>query len=412
MAGFRNLVTHFRKYGRSHKFFYTACFMLLFWSVFDGIISYISPLVIVDEGFTNTAMGAIIGSSSVAGALFDFLLSKYLRSSHWRRLYIVLFAICFVYPLILWQAKTVPIYLIAMAIWGLYYDLLTFANFDFVSRETATNEHHESFGIISVFKSLGYLLAPIIVGLVIADNLDWKPFALSWIFLLISFVFLIVMTVMHKRKNGDKISEHIYKPLSFVKEIYLWKKLGKYFLPFLLFALVLSMQDAFFWTIGPLMSETFTQFKPFDGLFLTMYTLPTLIFGWFVGHFVDTFGKKKTALITFGLSFLFLSFFAFFDHPLLLLFLIFFSSSFSTITWAVEGGLIADYIEDHETVEKEVEGLEDTSINLGYVFGPMLAGFAADKIGYLKSFSLLGLIGIITLFIISIMTSKKYFRMK
>jgi MFS family permease len=385
--------------------------MLLFWSIFDGIISYISPLVIVDEGFTNTAMGAIIGSSSVAGAIFDFLLSKYLTSAHWRRLYIALFAICFVYPLILWQAKTVPLYLIAMAIWGLYYDLLTFANFDFVSRETPSDEHHESFGVISVFKSLGYLLAPIMVGFVIADKLNWKPFALSWAFLLTSFVMLIIMNVMYGKKNGGS-KEHIYKPLSFIKEIYLWKKLGIYFLPFLLFALVLSMQDAFFWTIGPLMSETFTQFKPFDGLFLTMYTLPTLIFGWFVGHFVDTFGKRRTALLTFGLSFLFLSFFAFFTHPLPLLFLIFFSSAFSTVTWAVEGGMIADYIEDHEGVEKEVEGLEDTSINLGYVFGPMLAGFAADKIGYFGTFSLLGVIGLTTLIIISVMTSKKYYKMK
>ena len=109
---------------------------------------------------------------------------------------------------------------------------------------------------------------------------------------------------------------------------------------------------------------------------------------------------------------MFLSVFVLFKHPLLLMFLIFFSSAFSTITWAVERGLVTDYIENHESEEKEMEGLEDSSINLGYVFGPMLAGFASDKIGYFGAFSILGVIGIATLLVIMVFTSKKFFRFK
>jgi cyanate permease len=191
MPSLNHLVVHFRQYGFKHKTLYTVSLMLFFWSIYDGIISFISPILITERGFSNTLMGLIIGSSSMAGAVFDFILSKFLQNSYYRRLYLLMFGICFVYPLVLWQAKTIYLYLIAMALWGFYYDLQGFGNFDFVGREMETEEHASSFGVIGVFRSLGYLIAPLLVGLVIGQTLDWRPFALAWLFLLLSFFSII-----------------------------------------------------------------------------------------------------------------------------------------------------------------------------------------------------------------------------
>lgn len=404
MPGLRRVFIHVRKYGLSHKNLYFVSLMLLFWSIFDGIMSYISPLVIVDNGFSNTLMGIIIGSSSVAGALFDFLLAKFLTNTHWRRLYLMLFAISAFFPLVLWKSSVIPVYILAMVVWGLYYDILTFGNFDFISREMKPSEHASSFGVISVFKSLGYLIAPLIVGVVIADSLDWQPFALAWVFLGIGFIFYLFLSFLNRHSKSEK--GEIVKPVSFAKEVFLWRKLGKAFLPVLIFTVVLTMQDAFFWTIGPLMSETFAQLKFLDGIFLTMYTLPTLIFGWLVDGFIKKWGKKKSMFYSFGLSSLLLSGFAFTQNQVLLLVLIFFSSALTTVTWAVEGGIFANFIEEHMRMEKEVEGVEDMSVNLGYVFGPVMAGFFADKIGYFNTFALVGAIGFFTSVVVYFTTKR------
>ena len=406
MKSFNHLITHFRTYGFKHKFLYSASIMLFFWTIFDGIISYISPLVIKASGYSNTMMGIIIGTSSIAGALFDFLLSKYLQNSHWRRLFLVMFIVCLIQPLILWQSKVIVIYILAMALWGLYYDLLGFGNFDFVSREMETDEHASSFGVLGVFRSLGYLLAPLIVGLVIGEILDWKPFVLALVFLSMSFIFFLILYLTGK-KRGIRVERlQQYRPKGFLVEIGLWKKIGKLMLPFLIFTMLMSMQDSFFWTIGPILSETFVKFKPLDGLFLTAYSLPPLLVGWFIDKFKGSFGKKAN-FNSFIISSIFLITFAFFRHPLILLVVILLSSTFSTFSWAIEQGLYADSIEDSFNKEKEIEGLVDFSVNIGYVIGPILAGFLSDKVGYFNTFAFLGIFGLFVTIILSRFAPRK-----
>jgi len=53
-----------------------------------------------------------------------------------------------------------------MGVWGLYYDLLNFGSFDFVSQAVEKGEYVLSSGVMSVFKSLGCFLAPILAGFI------------------------------------------------------------------------------------------------------------------------------------------------------------------------------------------------------------------------------------------------------
>src|SRR6185369_1846310 len=100
------------------------CFMLFFWTMFDGVVSYITPLTLSQHAFSNTMVGVILGTSSIAGAAFDFFLCKFLSSTHFRRVYLFMFALCALYPLILFHANAVWLFIFAMAIWGFYYDLM------------------------------------------------------------------------------------------------------------------------------------------------------------------------------------------------------------------------------------------------------------------------------------------------
>ena len=79
--------------------------MVLFSTLFDGISSYLIPVLIVEQGFTNTFMGFILGSSSLFGATFDFFLSRYLKNPHYRRIYLLMFGISFIFLFILYLCR-------------------------------------------------------------------------------------------------------------------------------------------------------------------------------------------------------------------------------------------------------------------------------------------------------------------
>jgi MFS family permease len=339
-------------------------------------------------------MGVIIGSSSVAGALFDFLICRFVKRTNHRRILIFMFALCFVYPLILWEAKVFFVYLIAMAIWGLYYDLHNISKFEFIGHNAEKEDHTDSFGLLQVFQSLGYLLAPILAGFVIGEVVGWGSFALAWIFLSISFVFFLVMLKL--TKDDKNFGAHC-KPINFFVEINLWRSLGKLILPVLVLTLLLNVTDSFFWTIGPIVAEGFPEkYHHFAGFFLAAYSLPPLLVGWFVGNATKKYGKKRTAFASFLAGSIIFSFLFLVDNPVALMLIVFVASCFIAFAWPAINGAYADYIRESKTMEREIEGLEDFFTNLGYVFGPILAGLLADTLGDLGAFSALGLAGVVS----------------
>ncbi len=93
-----------------------------------------------EHGFSKTYMGFIVGSSSIFGALFDIAAIKILPSMQYRRVFMMMFAVCLIYPFVLFGAKTISIYILAMALWGIYYDLKNFGLFDFIAQNTS-HEH-------------------------------------------------------------------------------------------------------------------------------------------------------------------------------------------------------------------------------------------------------------------------------
>ena len=136
-----------KKLGLTNNLLYLVATMLFFWAIFDGVLGYMVPLLITQAGFSETTMGIIFGSSSIVGGVFDFLLSKYITNTHFRRIYLAMLALCAIYPLLLWQAKGVWMFLLAMAFWGVYFDLQNFGNFDFVGRKADAATHSSHFGI-------------------------------------------------------------------------------------------------------------------------------------------------------------------------------------------------------------------------------------------------------------------------
>jgi len=317
-----------------------------------------------------------------------------------------MFAICLIYPLLLWQSKTLWLFLLAMAIWGIYYDLHGFGIFDFIGRHTEKKDHSSNFGIIQIFQSLGVILAPLIVGFVIVDAIDWRAFSLGWIFLIVSFTFFLTLLIfMRKHRPTDGNLAYPPRRKNFFTELHLWKKLGKLLTPVLLLTFYLFFIDAFFWTLAPLYAEA-SSLGEFGGLFLTAYALPALIVGWFVGSLTKRFGKKRTAFVGLLLGSLILSSFSYLPNPILSIVIVFVASLFISMSMPAINAAYADYISEATQVEGEIEGLEDFAFNIGYVLGPISAGVLADTLGMKGAFSILGLLGVILAVILLVVTPK------
>jgi MFS family permease len=370
--------------------------VMFFWAVFDSVMQYIAPLIIQQQGFSNSMVGIIIGFSSVAGAAFDFFIYKIFKKANFRLMILAMFAICFAYPLLLWHTKSIWLFLFAMAVWGIYYDLYGFGVFNFVAKHIKRKNYASSFGVIQIFKSLGNIVAPLIIGLIVVTAVDWRSFAVGWISLSIGFVvFLYLIFILNKNKT--QIAIDINKPKdrkNLFVELKLWGKLGTLLRPVLVMVFYYHIIDAFFWTLIPLYVLSMND-SQFGGIFLAAYSIPALIAGLFVGPVTKKYGKKRSAYASLLIGSLILSTFFLTTNPFALIVITFVASLFIKLTHPVMNSSISDYVNDAPQVEVEIEGLEDFSTNIGYIVGPIAAGIMADLFGMQATFGLIGVIGAI-----------------
>lgn len=392
---------------------YSVAIMMLFWALFDGLVSFVTPILITEKLGSRTEMGLILGSSSIAGALCDIFLSKVLRNTHFRRMYLFMFMICFLHPLVLMQANTVIVYLIAMILWGLYYDLQNFATFDFMNVEIPKAAYSSSFGVITVFKSAGYLIAPLIAEvLILEQSIDVHVFYVMWDLLIVGLGFYILLWYFafkhHDRSKVTPAEEaRLVMKLNPIKAISLWEKLSINLLPVLVFTMFFNILDAFFWTLGPLTTAYLQHRDPLGSFFMLAYSLPSVLVGWFVGRFTRHLGKKRTSFVSFFLGSILLSLLFFVHTVMSVIILVFLSSLLISLGWPSIKAAYADYISETTEAEKEIEGLEDFFTNIGYVVGPVLAGYLADHVGNINTFAVIGVAGMMVAVLLILKTPRK-----
>lgn len=362
--------------------------MIFFWAIFDGILIYISPLVFKSAGLSNSELGLVLGSSSLFGAAFDLLLSRIIRTPNYRRLYLAFFASCALVPLILWQAKTVPFFVFVMLLWGIYFDLLNFGNLDFVSRLEQEEKRTFYFGIITMFKAIGYIIAPILAGIAIAETINSNIFILMWVMLGIAFLFFIVMLFVSPRLAVEEDS--IAEPKTLRGELSTWLKLGKIIWAPLIFTTLFCTYDAFFYTIGPLLAESYTNIQPYNGLIVTAYWIPAFLVSMYASRVANRFGKKRTAFLGLLFAAIPLCLFPLVNSPFVIMGLIFISGCASAFCIPAINSVYSDYISEAREYEEDIEGIGDFMTNMGFVLGPITAGLISDRLGYLGTFGFLG----------------------
>ncbi len=377
--------------------------MIVFWTIFDGILAYSAPLLIREHMGSVSEMGLILGTSSLAGAGFDIIISKFIKRPHYRRLYLLMFACGVMVPFLLTQSSSIAMLLIAMVLWGLYFDFYSLGNFDFISRTSTTTNSPHQYGLLLTVRSIGALLAPLIAGAVISTSVNSQLFVLMWLFFALAFCSYVVLRMIGVKNNSTGADQ----PRTLKYELMVWRKILKKLALPATFIVLINVYDSFFYSVGPLLAETYDSLSPLNGLVVAAYWIPTLFVALYVSRFTAIWGKKRTAFITLFLAGLPLVFFAFSqDKPLATIGLIFLSSLFSSLSFPAIYAAFTDYVTEARTCEEEINAIQSLSGNLGYVIGPIFAGILVDGLGYSASFSVLGVIVVIGSLLLMLITPK------
>lgn len=385
-------------------------FSIFFFSLFDFILSYITPIIMEQQGISVGMIGLIIGSSSVTGAIFDFIFCKIFKNTNFRRIFMIMFAISAFYPLLLMKASTVWMFLIAMAVWGIYFDLYSFGVFNYIGKYVRKQDHSSSFGVIQISRAAADFLAPIIAGFLVSASINWRIYTTSWIFLVVAIGLFIVLSIKTKSKKVvDEIDRGTRKNRNLFQELRLWKKIAKTISPSLCVTFYVIFIEAFFWTLAPLyVSES--NLGWYGGLILSAYSLPPLILGWFVGNITNKFGKKKTAIVSMLIGSIVLIPFSLVVNSGLILLVVFVSACFLSLSLPSINASYADYITEQPEYDGEFEGLQDLLTNLGWIFGPIIAGTIAQILNIPIAFSILGIVGALLALALIVFTPKKYYK--
>jgi MFS family permease len=365
----------------------------------DSLMSYFLPTLMTNSGLSNTEMGILYSSSAVFGAIFDFLLSKYLKSTHYKRMYFYTIVLAIVFPIMMFMSSWFWIYLAAMMVWGLYYNIWNFGYYDFVSREQNSKSYASSFGILSMFNDIGYLVGPLIAAQFVLTGHTLLPM-ISPIFLVLlaAFFFMGVIFLKNKerkkRKNPESEILEKERDVSFLKEVKLWYLVSKRMWPILLMGISLSITSAMFWVVTPLLDGKSEGMNQLGGILLTASLAPSLFVNWSVGTFTNKFGKKYTAFAAFLLSNLILLSVGFISNPYIIILAVFLSSLFSSISYPALSATVADYLKESKSYDNEILSVKDFFGNVGCIIGPLVAGFLMDRIGSLMIFSYFAVFGI------------------
>jgi len=378
------------KYMRALLFF---CVIIFLVEMADSIMAYVAP-IFLENGVKNSFyMGIILSSSSVAGLVCDAIFPSLFRSKRhsfflWNTVILAL-----TFPAIfLFFPHALPEFIFAMVIWGIYYEFLVFSKAYFIEAFIKMDRHAMAWGILNTFRSLTMVISPIFVPVLLDRGVE-EPLIATFVLLVLGLIGIVLFSKMFPHKERVVIQEVVVKRTSALKELIIWRHLIIKIWPIFLYTMVLYVLEATFFSVGILASEELRQTSAWGTLLIPAYVLPSIFTGFFVQKLSAKIGKKRVAFVsgTIGGFLLFTSMF-FIASPILLITFILLSSIFTSIAYPAILAVTQDYVTRLGEFGSEMVGLQNAAGSIGYIVGPLLAGWAGMMFGNIQAVAGAGLI--------------------
>lgn len=384
--------------------------ILFFILVADAILSDWVPVYMQNVLGGPLLMGLVMSFSSLIGLGADFVFPQLLSGTTVRKLVLLAIVTGLVFCFVLLVTTLIPagdswwtvlaLLLVAMAAWGIYYEFLGFASQQFVAETAGPHQRSSVWAVMGIFKNLAYFLGPILGGVLVTRG-DRTVLLVAGLISAVAYIFLLFFK-LHNRPVVVEI-EHI----NLKAEMSHWWVLMRHVWPMLLVSLMLGLVDATFWTTGTVLTESLSQKNWWGGLFLPMYTLPSLFVGVFVLRWGIYQGKKKWAetFMFLGGIFLMLLFregSIFYELTMVLL-----ASTMLSVSYPLVDAVYSDIVFRMGRERKHLMGLSNSMVSMAYIIGPILSGLIASLVGERLTFVVMGLLMSVMAVFLLLVTPRK-----
>lgn len=369
-------------FNRLVKYLAPYLVLMFFFYLGDSMMSFSSP-VVVSQSLTNkTSMGLIIGFSSLVGFCVDLLVSRFFSNRRFDFFANLMYKFVIFFPLsLLLFPHKVWVFLFAMGVWGVYYELSRFSHFNFINNYLDHHQHAEAWSLIGLVQNLAISIGPVLAGYFLAGELFRNIFLLAFSFFIISYLIFTLFNRKLKKHQRHLNAEHEnVGEMSFSQELRLWRIMLKKVWPLYLLLIVVTLLDAAFWVAGPLLVDQVDNW--YIKFLLPAYTLPALLESLYISKLSNRFSKKKLAFIggIIGGLLVALSFLTVGTWWLLVY--VFLAGAFIHVVITSIYAVFEDYVERLGYFKNDLIGLQSSAISLAYMLGPAGVGFLLDRVVY------------------------------
>lgn len=379
--------------------------ILIFVFLADALLAYWTPILIQRTFNSSLVMGFVMSLSSLVGITSDFFVPQIVKTISVRRLLISSIFLSITFSFLLFSSVSFSfwIVLIAVSVWGLYYELLSFASKQFVAFSVPKPAHASAWGVIYSAKSLAYTVSPLIAGyLLITKEINIAIVAITLALISLWLVFLFI-----KPSNIEEKIE--IKHFSIFTELGYWKELLNSVWPVITISLLIGTVEAVFWTAGTIYSEQLAQVSFLGRFYIPAYILPSILIGPLLSKAKIENNKKRLSMLFFSIASFLLIISSQINNIYLILLTIFASGVFSALTYPLLDAVYSDIISRMGKQKMHLIGLASSSNSLAYIVGPIIGGILSTIFSEKITFGIIGIICLIVTFVVFIFTPRKIY---
>jgi hypothetical protein len=377
---------------------------LFFIALADAMISFWAPNLIQTSFGNSVLTGFIISFQSVIGFLADMVFPEIFKKSSVRRLTLLAIIVSGITLYLLVAASVKPfvlLFLLAMAFWGVYYELLGFARSQFIADSVGLPFRVGVCGVMDTFRNLAYFMGPLMAAnFLLKGNL--LLVTVASLFLLTGFVAMGFLGKHHAKPVSPEV-----KKMNPIQELKYWSILSEHVWPMVLVTLVLGFIESTFWTTGAVWTETLARENPLGSLFLPFFSLPSLFMGFLIVKLKIYQGKKRLSQIFLLFTGIALIGFLGSDKVVWQLVVVLISALMLSVVFPLAEGVYSDLVARLGKEKGHMIGLTSSVVNVAYIIWPPVAGFLAYEIGPRLTFVVVGVLTVVISLLLLLITPKK-----
>ncbi|MBW6452048.1 MAG: MFS transporter [DPANN group archaeon] len=390
-----------------HNSFWILMFISLLWTIGNSIIEFVFPTYLQSIGIPFWQIGILLSIVSISGMLIDMPIGnvsdQYSRKN-------IMFAGLVMSPIFVYcifSYTQISILIFFFLLWGMAFQIWKVPRDVYLAALTKKGKRSESLGIDLEFSNLGYFIGPLIGGILLSyfGIISTIIFYTTTCILAAIMVITLLKTQIHNKKTGIAIEQEMTFKNTYYKDFKYIKLLGSNTLLLFIFSTLFTTWIGALWTLVPLF-YSISGFNPaYGGMLISFFYLPSIFLGFPFGKLADKIGKTKIlaaglivtsiGLITFSQTF---SLSGLIISALII--------SIGTIMATPSlNGLIIDKSYNH--TKGEITGIWDFFMDLGFIIGPITAGFLAEFYGIRYAFMCFGALFLISTILVLFIKEEK-----